>query len=112
MIRGAGGIAVLAHPFTLGMAKPEELFQLLGELGEMGLEGVEVYYPDHTAEIAVLYEDVAKRLGLVCTGGSDFHGNFRDHSYLGDAILGKGLDYRILQALRARVREREKETRS
>ena len=109
MIRGAGGIAVLAHPFTLGMAKPEELFQLLGELGEMGLEGVEVYYPDHTAEIAVLYEDVAKRLGLVCTGGSDFHGNFRDHSYLGNTLLGKGLDYKILQDLRARLQERERQ---
>jgi predicted metal-dependent phosphoesterase TrpH len=112
MIRGAGGIAVLAHPFTLGMEKPEELFQLLGELGEMGLEGVEVYYPDHAEEMAVLYEEVAQRLGLVCTGGSDFHGNFRNHSDLGNTILGKGLDYRILQALRARLQEREQVTRS
>ena len=108
-IREAGGIAVLAHPFTLGMERPEELFQLLVELREMGLEGVEVYYPDHSKEKAVLYEDVAKRLGLVCTGGSDFHGNFRDHSYLGNTLLGKGLDYKILQDLRARLQERERQ---
>jgi len=109
-IRGAGGIAVLAHPFTLGTEKPEELFQLLAELGKMGLEGVEVYYPDHTEEMAVLYEDAAKRLGLICTGGSDFHGNLRNHSDLGNTILGKGSDYKILQALRARLQGREKVT--
>jgi predicted metal-dependent phosphoesterase TrpH len=106
MIRGAGGIAVLAHPFTLGIEKPDELSQLLGELGEMGLEGVEVYYPDHAAEMAVLYEEVAKRLGLVCTGGSDFHGNFRNHSYLGKIRQGQYLDYGLLQSLRERLKER------
>ena len=106
MIRGAGGIAVLAHPFTLGIEKSDELSQLLGELGEMGLEGVEVYYPAHTEEMAVLYEEVAKRLGLVCTGGSDFHGNFRNHSYLGKIRQGQYLDYGLLQSLRERLKER------
>jgi len=110
IIRRAGGISVLAHPFTLGMAKPDELSQLVGELREMGLEGIEVFYPNHTEEMAVIYEDVAKSLGLICTGGSDFHGNFRDQSYLGDTILGQDLDYRILQALRERLQEREKVT--
>jgi len=105
MIRGAGGIAVLAHPFTLGMDKPDELALLVHELAEMGLEGIEVLYPGHTEEMVFIYEDVAKRLGLICTGGSDFHGNFRDHSYLGNTILGKDLDYRILQALRERLQE-------
>jgi predicted metal-dependent phosphoesterase TrpH len=107
IIRRAGGIAVLAHPFTLGMAKPDELSQLVRGLGEMGLEGIEVFYPGHTEEMAVIYEDVAKRLGLVCTGGSDFHGNFRDHSYLGNTTLGKGLDYGMLESLRERLKERE-----
>jgi hypothetical protein len=103
IIRRSGGIAVLAHPFTLGMDNPEELISLVHELAEMGLEGIEVLYSGHTQEMVVIYEDVAKRLGLACTGGSDFHGNFRDHSYLGSTILGKNLDYGILEALRERL---------
>jgi predicted metal-dependent phosphoesterase TrpH len=94
LIRGAGGLAVLAHPFTK-------------ELQEMGLAGLEVFYPDHTEETVVLYQDIAKNLGLVCTGGSDFHGNLRDHSYLGNGILGQNLNYGLLQNIRERLQERE-----
>ena len=112
IIRKAGGIAVLAHPFTLGVEKSDELSQLARELRDMGLEGIEVFYPDHTEKMAVLYEDVAKRLGLLCTGGSDFHGNFRDHTYLGNTLLRQDLDYGILQALRDRLQEGENVTRS
>jgi len=107
IIRRAGGIAVLAHPFTLGMEKPDELSHLVLELAEMGLEGIEVFYPDHTEEMAVIYEDVARSLGLVCTGGSDFHGDFRDSSDLGNTILGEDLDYKILQNLRDRLPRRK-----
>ena len=107
IIRRAGGIAVLAHPFTLGMEKPDELSQLVRELAAMGLEGIEVFYPDHTEEMEVIYEDVARRLGLVCTGGSDFHGNFRDYSDFGNTILGKDLDYELLRCLKERLLERE-----
>ena len=107
MIRKAGGIAVLAHPFTLGMDNPAELALLIRGLAEMGLEGIEVFYPGHTEEMVVIYEDVAKRLGLVCTGGSDFHGNFRDHSHLGNNILGKDVDYELLKGLKDRLQKRK-----
>ena len=107
LIRGAGGLAVLAHPFTLGITEPRELTLLVKELQEMGLAGLEVFYPDHTEETVVLYKDIAKNLGLVCTGGSDFHGNLRDHSYLGNGILGQNLNYGLLQNIRDRLPERE-----
>jgi predicted metal-dependent phosphoesterase TrpH len=107
MIRGAGGIAVLAHPFTLGLDEPNELSQLLRELVEMGLDGVEVFYPEHTEEMAVIYGDLAKKMGLVCTGGSDFHGNLRDHSYLGKISQGRYFDYGLLKGLKDRLQKRE-----
>ena len=44
--RRAGGLAVLAHPFTLGITEPGELTVLIQELQEMGLAGLEVFYPD------------------------------------------------------------------
>ena len=108
LIRGAGGLAVLAHPFTLRINKPRELTLLVKELQEMGLAGLEVFYPGHTKEMVVLCQDIAKKLGLVRTGGSDFHGNLRDHSYLGNRILGQDLDYGLLQNIRERLPEREK----
>jgi predicted metal-dependent phosphoesterase TrpH len=106
LIRRAGGLAVLAHPFTLGMDKLDQLSELVSDLREMGLEGIEVFYPDHSEQMAVIYENVAQRLGLVATGGSDFHGNFRDHSYLGKVSQGQYLDYGLLEGLRERLEER------
>ena len=107
LIRGAGGLAILAHPFTLGITKPRELTLLVKELREMGLAGLEVFYPDHSKEMVVLYQDISKKLGLVCTGGSDFHGNLRDHSYLGNGILGQDLEYGLLKGLKDRLHKRE-----
>jgi predicted metal-dependent phosphoesterase TrpH len=68
VIRAAGGLAVLAHP---GWSKQEGL---IDDLAGAGLDGVEVYYPDHTpAEIEHLL-GLARRHNLLVTGGTDFHG--------------------------------------
>lgn len=68
IIRRAGGIPVLAHPGWLGNDAMVE--DLVGE----GLEGIEVFYPDHTPAMVERYLEVARRHGLVVTGGTDFHG--------------------------------------
>lgn len=72
-IRGAGGLAVLAHPQTLSLSK-EELSTLLGRLASLGLSGIEAYYYSHSEEETRLYLALAARHGLLVTGGSDFHG--------------------------------------
>jgi predicted metal-dependent phosphoesterase TrpH len=68
IIRGAGGVPVLAHP---GLWGGEEL---IPRLAEWGLAGIEAYSPDHTPEQVRRYLDITRSLGLVATGGSDFHG--------------------------------------
>ncbi len=83
MIQGAGGVAVLAHPYTLNLSD-EELAALLKQWVEWGLKGMEVFYPDHTEEMIARYERIADTLGLIKTGGSDFHGNNKEGSVLGD----------------------------
>ena len=50
VIEKAGGIAVLAHPFSLGTRDDEELEAVLVDLKTAGLKGLEVYYPDHDAK--------------------------------------------------------------
>ncbi|HEV8338409.1 MAG TPA: hypothetical protein VGR25_01970 [bacterium] len=68
IIRRAGGVPVLAHPGWLGDDAAVE--SLLGD----GLEGVEAYHPDHSPEMVERYVGVARRHGLLVTGGTDFHG--------------------------------------
>ena len=72
-IREIGGIAVLAHP---GWVKDRHNgIKLFCEaLKEKGLQGLEVFYSTHTARQTSEYLTLAKRLELLITGGSDFHG--------------------------------------
>lgn len=98
VILKARGVPVLAHPFTLNCT-PEELETRLTALVQDGLKGIEVFYPDHTAEQIALYQRLAEKLNLVKTGGSDFHGGLMKKSQLG--IIGNGicLPYRIVENL-------------
>lgn len=82
LIRRAGGVCVLAHPGMWGGARelPEEL---VVEMAERGMAGLEVDHPDHTPEQRERYRALARRLGLVPTGASDCHGTRYDPVRLG-----------------------------
>jgi hypothetical protein len=73
LIRAAGGIPVMAHPFTLNLSK-QQMRALLVRLKEAGLLGLEVYYSEHTVDMERDFLKLANEFGLVPTGGSDFHG--------------------------------------
>jgi hypothetical protein len=68
IVRRARGVPVLAHP---GLANRDEL---IPELVEAGLLGIEAFYPEHSSGQITMYREMCARLGLVATGGSDFHG--------------------------------------
>jgi hypothetical protein len=72
MIRQAGGITVLAHPSSLDPSL-RSIQPLLKDLYTVGLAGVEVYYPSHSPKAVKALVKMAKDLGLLMTGGSDFH---------------------------------------
>jgi hypothetical protein len=67
LVRGSGGVPVLAHP---GRLKDEAIVE---ELAGQGLAGLEVFYPTHSTQQVAHYRQLAGRLGLVMTAGSDFH---------------------------------------
>ena len=69
MIRRAGGVATLAHP-GVSKVQPRELVRLRA----MGFDGVEAEHPDHPPEQAARYRESATATDLVCTAGTDFHG--------------------------------------
>lgn len=84
-IRQSGGIPVMAHPITLKLDR-ESLEKYLEELKEMGLRGVEAYYTEHSSSFTRFLVDLARKLNLLVTGGSDFHGANKP-----DIRLGRGL---------------------
>ena len=69
-IRAAGGLPVLAH-----FAEAPTRVDLLRELAEAGLAGLEVYYRTFDVGTVAAVRDVADTLGLIATGGSDYHGD-------------------------------------
>jgi hypothetical protein len=68
LIRNSGGVPVLAHPSYYTSES------LLGTLVNLGLGGLEVYYPEHGRSLVRRYLEMASRYHLAATGGSDFHG--------------------------------------
>ena len=74
-IAAAGGLPVLAH-----FSEAPMQLELLRELRDAGLRGLEVYYRTFAPETVVLVADVAKRLGFVATGGSDYHGDLMTYA--------------------------------
>ena len=73
MINEAGGIAVLAHPFTLKLTN-EELKEELKYLVSIGIKGIEIYHSKSTEEQREYYKELAKEFNLITTGGTDYHG--------------------------------------
>jgi hypothetical protein len=101
----AKGVAVLAHPNTLGVNGYAELEKLILQLVKEGLKGIEVYYPEHSPTEVAQYKSIADRYSLLSTGGTDYHGLEKNGLDIG---VGRGemkLPYSIVENLRA-VRNR------
>jgi 3',5'-nucleoside bisphosphate phosphatase len=97
----SGGIAVLAHPLTLGL-DPSALERLVGELAEAGLGGIEAIYGRYTTDERRGLRRMAKRRGLVATGGSDYHGTFKPGLEVGTGLGDLDVPDSALEELAAR----------
>jgi 3',5'-nucleoside bisphosphate phosphatase len=78
VIHAAGGVAVWAHPFW-DIADPEHVLATVRHFAARGLDGVECFYAEHTAEQALLLHDECEARGLLSTGSADFHGPDHEH---------------------------------
>jgi hypothetical protein len=83
LIRAAGGAAFLAHPGLLKLTTTQAYESLVTALADQGLEGIEVFYPEHDADQTAFYADLARRSGLLMSGGTDFHGTAKPGIRLG-----------------------------
>ena len=81
VIYDAGGIPVIAHPYDIDIAE-----KLIKNLMNCGLRGIEAYHRKHSPAIVEYFSSMAESLGLIVTGGSDFHA---PNIMNGQIILGK-----------------------
>jgi predicted metal-dependent phosphoesterase TrpH len=96
MIHQAGGLVSLAHP---GLLKMDDI---IDGLAAQGLDAVEARHSDHDPAVEIHYRNVAARLDLAVSGGSDFHGEDGRQRELGEIVLPQS-DFARLSA-RARLR--------
>lgn len=85
----AGGVPVLAHPIQLGLSR-KTLIQTLLRLKAAGLQGLEVWHSDQNGSVQHDFFELAEELGLLPTGGSDYHGSNKPR-----VAIGRGIDKNI-----------------
>jgi predicted metal-dependent phosphoesterase TrpH len=86
----AGGVAVLAHP---GRLPPSDRDRVLQEALAAGIDGIEVWHPQHDPKLRRSLHQLVRRHDLVATGGSDYHGHHKPNIHLGTpAVPGQALD--------------------
>lgn len=92
-IRLAGGVPVLAHPGQYGN------FEMVPDLVDVGLQGIEVWHPLHHREHEKQAQQLAEKYDLIMTGGSDFHGDYGEQPVL---IGSRSPGRKTFEALQAR----------
>ncbi len=81
----SGAVTTVAHPYTIDR-NAETFPALFAELHDLGLSGLEAYYPEHSKDLQEHLATLAKDLGLVATGGSDYHGTGKPGLELGSGF--------------------------
>jgi hypothetical protein len=91
LVRDAGGISVLAHPYSINND------DFIREFIDDGVMGIEVYYPEHSQSMINFYLDLARRHNLLITGGSDCHGDAKPEVRIGSIKI----PYELVEKLKA-----------
>jgi predicted metal-dependent phosphoesterase TrpH len=100
LIHQAGGLAVMAHP---GLNRADDL---IPDLVAAGLDGLECYHTKHSNSVTRRYLEMAEKLKLLVTGGSDCHGKSKGKPLIGTVKL----DYAHVEKLKQRRAERASTT--
>jgi hypothetical protein len=101
LARRSGGVPILAHAHTLGLDNQAEVEAMMRRLSNAGLVGIECHYGSYDVDEREGYLRMARRFGLLPSGGSDFHGTYKTEVALGTGSVGLGVPPSILEPLRA-----------
>lgn len=99
LITKCGGISFVAHPH-LTKLPDDKLKEFLKELKSFGLCGLEGYYTDYTPEMQEKYQSMAKELGLMISGGTDFHAKMKPHISIGTGTGNMKIPYSVIENMK------------
>jgi len=105
LIQDAGGIPVMAHPFSMKL-DDEGFEKYVKELVGYGLSGIEAYYTKHSQRQTSFYLSVARGHGLLVTGGSDFHGVSKPRITIGVGYGDLEIPYELYEDLKRAMEKR------
>lgn len=100
-VHRAGGVIVAAHPGRTRLTDDE-----VAEFAGAGLDGIEVFYPQHSSHQTTHYQALAEQHGLLITGGSDDHGDVNEGRLMGTIRLPYLYVERLKTAMAARSARR------
>lgn len=106
LVHGAGGVAVIAHPWGRGredLLRAQVLEQLVAG---HGLDGIEVDHQDHDEDARAGLRALVARLGVLGTGSSDYHGTGKTDHQLGVNVTDPETYARLRELMTARASER------
>ena len=104
LIAKCGGVSFLAHPH-LTKLPDDELKAFLIELKGYGLSGLEGYYTDYTPEMEIKYRSLAEELGMIYSGGTDFHAKMKPHISIGTGLGNMKIPYSVLKTIKSKKKE-------
>ncbi len=108
LINRSGGVASIAHPKQMKLDEtPSQLEAEVKRLKTEGMLGIEAYSSCQSREEASVYRALAERLGLLVTGGSDFHGSNKPNIRLGQMGQGAAIPYETVDQMRKIILDRK-----
>lgn len=102
-IHAAGGLAIWAHPMTSNSMTYAKCEHRIEEMRRYGLDGIEAYYSEHTQSQITHIVAIAKRLGILVSGGSDFHGKNQPGLNMGTGHGNLQVPDELIEAMKQRL---------
>ncbi len=106
LLQEAGAVTSVAHPGLL-KRNPDELEASMRTWRDWGLDAIEAVYPSYSEEQSSFFFRMAGKLGLLMTGGSDFHGENKPHIKIGTGTGGLHVSDALLEPLLERRKQNE-----
>ena len=111
LIRQAGGVAALAHPAHF-LQHYDYFTELLRDLKKMGMQALETYYGEYSAQQTQYLLNLARKFGLAACGGSDFHGETKPGLHLGSGRGQLKVPYSCLEELKLKKAAQKRKVNS
>lgn len=76
-------LPILSHPYTMGLESEAQFREAFGYLAGLGLAGIDCYYPEYSPDEREALAAVTRSFGMIPSGGSDYHGTYKEGLQLG-----------------------------